>query len=39
MSTNARTQIACLFAAVFCAFITVGTSVAPAIPAAAAYLA
>ncbi len=39
MTITIRTQIACLFTAVFCAFITVGTSVAPAIASISPYLA
>ena len=39
MAQYARTQILSVFAAVICAFITIGTSVAPAIAPAASIIA
>jgi hypothetical protein len=39
MTQYARTQILSVFAAVICAFITIGTSVAPAVVPAAAIIA
>jgi hypothetical protein len=39
MTQYARTQILSAFAAVVCAFITIGISVAPAVAPAAAYIA
>jgi hypothetical protein len=39
MAHYARTQILSAFAAVICAFITIGISVAPAVAPAAAYIA
>jgi len=39
MTQYARTQILSGFAAVICAFITIGISVAPAVVPAAAYIA
>lgn len=38
MTTQTRTQIVCLFAALICGFVTIGTSIAPAIGPAAALL-
>ena len=39
MSLSSRTQIVSVFAAVFCAFITIGISVAPAVAPIAGYVA
>jgi hypothetical protein len=39
MTPYARTQILSVFAALICAFITIGTSVAPAVAPAAAIIA
>ncbi len=39
MTTTTRTHFTALFAAVVCAFLTVGTSVAPAVSPVTTYLA
>ncbi len=39
MSLSPRKQIAAACAAIFCAFITIGTSVAPAVAPVAPYIA
>lgn len=39
MTISTRTQFASVFAAIVCAFITVGTSIAPAITSVSAQLA
>ena len=39
MTTAPRTQLTAIFAAVVCAFITIGFSVAPAVAPVASYLA
>lgn len=39
MTTAPRTQLTAIFAAIVCAFITIGFSVAPAVAPVASYLA
>jgi hypothetical protein len=39
MTLSSRTQFASLFAAIVCAFVTIGTSVAPAIATASTLVA